>query len=191
LTDLVTCNECCPLILDPPPVSKIDLLFSDFPVEYRPEDFLPQNLAENFDPINDPGPPCLAELLVPSPNCTAIHYSSPAITADPLFLESIEEIILGDRVVNSRLFLSFDSKGPTPITTPGILYQGHKKDWQLVVKRHTTLVVITDSLFRLATDYPSNWKIHVFSHMLLANAYTVLQSFHPNRHLKHIAVTVG
>jgi len=109
LTDSVTCNEYCPLILDPPSAITIDPLFSDSPVEYGLENLVPHNLADNFDLINDLGPPCIPNVLALSLNCTAIQYSSPAIAADPLFLESIEEISLGVRVVNFRRSLSFDS----------------------------------------------------------------------------------
>src|SRR5206468_1016635 len=68
-----------------------------------------------------------------------------------------------------------------------------KSHWSLKVKPQTKTVVIADSNFRLATQLPADWEVHVYPGMSLIQTCRVIESsnLRSSNNLQHVIFNAG
>jgi len=79
-------------------------------------------------------------------------------------------------------------RGPT-IHTGGM----NKKDWKLDIRPGTKTLIISDSNFKRARDFPGDWQVEVFSGCQIGNMFRILHNYNfgVGRKPERIIISVG
>jgi hypothetical protein len=77
------------------------------------------------------------------------------------------------------------------LSKPIIHTEEIKANWNLKIKPQTKTIVLADSNFRLATQLPADWEIHVYPGANMTNIYKLIKSTHIPESVKILIIAVG